>query len=70
MFAYDEAQKDIVHSVIDSMRPHYDGAIVTEVAPAGDFYPAEEYHQKFAQRTGRGQCHVNYEPIDPQQENV
>lgn len=70
VFAYDEAQKDIAQSVIDSMQPHYDGAMITEVALAGDFYPAEAYHQKFTQRTGRGQCHVDYEPIDPQQENV
>jgi methionine-S-sulfoxide reductase len=41
----------------------YSEPIVTEVAPAGEFWPAEDYHQKFAERTGRGMCHIPYEPI-------
>jgi peptide-methionine (S)-S-oxide reductase len=28
--------------------------IVTEIAPAGPFYPAEEYHQRYLERSGRG----------------
>lgn len=30
--------------------------IVTEVTQAGIFYPAEEYHQKYFQKTGRTSC--------------
>ncbi|MDD4892178.1 MAG: peptide-methionine (S)-S-oxide reductase MsrA [Phycisphaerae bacterium] len=32
--------------------------IVTEIVAAGPFWPAEEYHQKYFQKTGRGACHV------------
>lgn len=39
--------------------------IVTEISPAGPFYRAEEYHQKYAERTGRGMCHIPYEPMPP-----
>ncbi len=31
--------------------------IVTQVEPAGDFWPAEEYHQDYIEKTGRA-CHV------------
>lgn len=37
--------------------------VVTEVTAASEFYPAEDYHQKFAKRTGRGMCHVPYQPV-------
>ena len=41
----------------------YKDPIVTQVVPASDFYLAEDYHQKYFQKTGRGACHVAYAPI-------
>lgn len=35
----------------------YNRAVVTQIVPAGPFYPAEEYHQQYFARTGRG-CHI------------
>lgn len=32
--------------------------IVTEVVPAGAFWRAEEYHQKYFEKNGGGVCHV------------
>lgn len=37
--------------------------IVTQIAPAAEFYDAEDYHQKFAEKTGRGVCHIPYQPV-------
>ena len=31
--------------------------IATEITPAGKFYPAEEYHQKYLQKRGAASCH-------------
>lgn len=56
-------QKEIAEKVIADLQPKYDGKIVTEVTPVGPFYRAEEYHQKFTQKTGRGACHVPYSPL-------
>lgn len=32
--------------------------IVTEILPATDFWPAEEYHQRYFEKHGGGACHV------------
>ena len=31
--------------------------IVTEITPAGTFWPAEEYHQKYLAKQGKSVCH-------------
>lgn len=32
--------------------------IVTEIVPAAEFYPAEDYHQKYLAKHGLGACHI------------
>lgn len=56
-------QKEAVERIMGELASVYEEPIVTELVPAGDFYPAEEYHQKFTEKTGRGGCHIDYEPI-------
>lgn len=36
----------------------YKNPIVTEIVPAGKFWPAEEYHQKYLMKRGLGACHI------------
>lgn len=47
----------------DAAQVNWRQPIVTTIEPAGRFYEAEAYHQKYAARTGRGICHVPYEPL-------
>jgi len=37
--------------------------VVTQIERATTFYPAEEYHQKFTEKTGIGMCHIPYAPV-------
>jgi peptide-methionine (S)-S-oxide reductase len=41
-----------------AMAARFSRPIVTEIQPASTFWPAEEYHQRYVERTGRGACHV------------
>lgn len=63
IFYDDDAQKLVAQRVRDELQPSYPQPIVTEIVPEQDFYRAEDYHQKYAERTGRGMCHVAYQPI-------
>jgi peptide-methionine (S)-S-oxide reductase len=36
----------------------FDGPIVTEILPAAEFYPAEEYHQEYLAKRGMANCHI------------
>lgn len=63
IFYLDDEQKRIAGSVMSSVQVTFDKPIVTEITKATTFYPAEDYHQKYAERTGRGMCHIPYEPI-------
>ncbi len=58
VFTHNEAQEKAAHASLDEYQSRFQRPIVTEVTPATTFWPAEEYHQRFAERTGRGGCHV------------
>ncbi len=36
----------------------YDCPLVTELLPLKNFYPAEEYHQKYLEKNPEGYCHI------------
>jgi len=39
-------------------RHHFSKPVVTEISPAGEFYPAEEYHQDYADKHSSYVCHI------------
>ena len=43
---------------------NYNKPIVTTLEKAAKFWPAENYHQKYTQKTGLGACHVDYAPLN------
>ena len=61
VFYATEEQKDIAEKLIAVLRGKgYE--VVTQVLPASDFYPAEEYHQDyFEKHTNAHGCHVRVE---------
>lgn len=60
---HDEAQKAAAEKVIDQIKDHYPGPIVTEIAPLDIFYPAEAYHQEYYNNNSQaGYCRVVIDP--------
>jgi len=63
IFYFSDQQKELAEQVRDAVQPKFEQPIVTQIVPAGRFYEAEDYHQKYAERTGRGMCHIPYEQV-------
>jgi len=57
MYYTDDAQKELFEAARDRASEYWDGGIVTEITPLGDYYDAEDYHQDFfAKNPGQGYC--------------
>jgi peptide-methionine (S)-S-oxide reductase len=57
MFYADDAQKQVFEEARARASEYWEGGVVTEIAPLGDWYRAEEYHQDFfAKNPGQGYC--------------
>ena len=63
IFYFDEEQKQTAQMVKLDVESNFDKAIVTEISTAQKFYEAEDYHQKYTEKTGIGSCHVAYRPV-------
>jgi peptide-methionine (S)-S-oxide reductase len=65
IFYHSPEQQETAQQVIAELNAAgvWDGPIVTEVAPAGAFYPAEAYHQEYyARNPGQPYCRVVIDP--------
>lgn len=58
IFYTDDSQCGVINEIIAAAQAQVTKPIVTEVEKAKEFYRAEEYHQKFFEKTGRGACHI------------
>jgi len=57
MFYRDEEQKALFEAARDRAVELWDGGVVTEIAPLGLFFEAEDYHQDFfAKNPNQGYC--------------
>jgi peptide-methionine (S)-S-oxide reductase len=58
IFTHGAEQERLAKESLDMYAARFRRPIVTEVVPASTFWPAEEYHQRYVDRTGRASCHV------------
>jgi len=60
IFVHDDEQKIAALRAKAEWQARSRKPIVTEIEPAGPFWAAEDYHQRYFEKTGRA-CHVPYQ---------
>ncbi|MEX0832269.1 MAG: peptide-methionine (S)-S-oxide reductase MsrA [Actinomycetota bacterium] len=53
---HDDEQRDLAEASRDTLQEGSPRPIVTEIEPAGEFYPAEDYHQQYYEKQGIASC--------------
>ena len=60
----DERQLSEIRSVVGQQEKKAGQPLAVEVAPINNFFPAEEYHQKYLDKNPFGYCHIPRKMFD------
>jgi peptide-methionine (S)-S-oxide reductase len=58
IFVHDDEQERAAKEFVEAIRPKYRRAVVTEIVPVAEFWPAEEYHQRYLEKRGLASCTI------------
>jgi peptide-methionine (S)-S-oxide reductase len=57
IFTHSDGQKRTAQQIVAEIQPHYRGEVVTQIAPADNYFRAEDYHQEyFRHNAAQGYC--------------
>ncbi|MGI6193673.1 MAG: peptide-methionine (R)-S-oxide reductase MsrB [Christensenellales bacterium] len=64
IYYVNEADLPVIQKSIEKLQTRYDKPVVIEVKPLRNYYPAEEYHQKYLDKNPDGYCHIRKEKFE------
>ncbi|MCR5813212.1 MAG: peptide-methionine (S)-S-oxide reductase MsrA [Desulfovibrio sp.] len=59
----DQADKAVLNATMAEVQKTYDKPLAVELEPLKNFFPAEEYHQKYLKKHPNGYCHINFDSL-------
>lgn len=63
IFYHNEEQKALAEKSKEEMQRKLSAPIATSIEPAGKFWRAEEYHQKYLVKNPGGYCHIDVKAV-------
>ena len=67
IYSTEAADLEVAREVVAQVQKKYQKPVVTEVRPLEHYYLAEEYHQRYLEKTPGGYCHIDLSSL-PQKE--
>jgi peptide-methionine (S)-S-oxide reductase len=58
IFYHSPQQEAEARASRDAAQSRFSRPIVTQIVPAPEFWPAEEYHQQYLEKRGIDHCHI------------
>jgi len=58
IYYVDDKDLPVIQRSIAKLQERYDKPVAIEVEPLRNFYPAEDYHQKYLDKNPNGYCHI------------
>ena len=58
IYYVDESDLPVIRRAIENLQKRCDKPVAIEVKPLSNFYPAEEYHQRYLDKNPGGYCHI------------
>ncbi len=61
IYFVDPEDEPVAREALDSLARQYAQPLAVELRPLENFYPAEEYHQKYLEKHPDGYCHIHFD---------
>ncbi len=59
IYYVEQADKKAIERIVNQLASNYDAPLQVEIKPLQNFYPAEDYHQKYLDKNPGGYCHIH-----------
>ncbi len=61
IYYVNEEDEAVAWTCLDKLAERYASPLAVELKPLENFYPAEEYHQKYLEKNPGGYCHIRFD---------